>query len=89
MSLHDLPDCNLRTGLSLGDLAQRGDCGVEDWIGLSVCDLAQQGKGDDEDCISLFLGNLGQGTVMMVIASACSLVIWVSKETVMMRTEMA
>ena len=59
MSLHDLPDCNLRTGLSLGDLAQRGDCGDEDCISLSLSDLAQQGKCDDEDCIVLFLGNLG------------------------------
>ena len=69
MSLHDLPDCNLRTGLSVRDLAQQGNC-------------------DDEDCISLFLGNLGQGTVMMGIVSACSSVIRVSKETVIMRTGM-
>ena len=55
MSLHDLPDCNLRTDLSVTDLAQQGNCDVRDCIGLFLGNLGQQGNCDSEDWNGLTL----------------------------------
>ena len=44
MTLPDLPDCNLRSSLSLEDMVQQRNSDDEDWSGLSVGDMAWQNR---------------------------------------------